>query len=136
MRKRFGVFTGETDASLNVAGRDLITGVPMQKNISYTLVRAALRDPLLDCVRAIHSMIDRTPPEVRNAIHKNGIFLTGGMAAMPGLDTYIKKATGLPVAVAKDPDVCAVHGLEKIINSKELRKLAFSMLDDNYRWMR
>ena len=103
---------------------------------SYTLVRAALRDPLLDCVRAIHSMIDRTPPEVRNAIHKNGIFLTGGMAAMPGLDTYIKKATGLPVAVAKDPDVCAVHGLEKIINSKELRKLAFSMLDDNYRWMR
>lgn len=136
LRKRFGVFTGETDASLNVAGRDLITGVPMQKNISYTLVRAALRDPLLECVRAIHSMIDRTPPEVRNAIHKNGIFLTGGMAAMPGLDTYIKKATGLPVAVAKDPDVCAVHGLEKIINSKELRKLAFSMLDDNYRWMR
>ena len=135
-------FGGETTELSVIAGGGLVlnrllkTGGTLYDESIGTLVRAALRDPLLDCVRAIHSMIDRTPPEVRNAIHKNGIFLTGGMAAMPGLDTYIKKATGLPVAVAKDPDVCAVHGLEKIINSKELRKLAFSMLDDNYRWMR
>ena len=104
--------------------------------ISYTLIRAALRDPLLDCVRAIHSLLDRTPPEVRKAIHENGIYLTGGMAYMPGLETYIEKATGIHTSTSSEPDICVVNGLEKIIKSKELSKLAYSMLDQNYRWMR
>lgn len=136
LRKRFGVFTGETDAALPVAGRDLITGVPMQKAIAMGLVRSALRDPLLECVRAINSLLDRTPPEVRKAIYKNGIYLTGGLANMPGLDMYIEKACKIPVHVAPEPEICAVTGLKKIIMSKELRKLAYSMLDEKYRWMR
>ncbi|QDW74029.1 rod shape-determining protein [Lachnospiraceae bacterium KGMB03038] len=136
LRKRFGVFTGESEASMTVAGRDLITGVPMQKSISLGIVRASLRDPLLECVRSILSLLDRTPPEVRTAIYSNGIYLTGGIANMPGLDTYIEKGTGITTRVAKDPDICAVTGLKKIIMSKELRQLAYSMLDENYRWMR
>lgn len=136
LRKRFGVFTGETEAAMAVAGRDLITGLPVRKQVSLTLVRAALRDPLLECVRAILSLLDRTPPEVRKAIYKNGIYLTGGVANMPGLQTYVEKALGLPTYIASEPDICAVVGLKKIIMSKELSKLAYSMLDENYRWMR
>ena len=136
LRRRFGVYTGETEASLTVAGRDLITGVPMQKPISMSTVRASLRDPLLECVRSILSLLDRTPPEVRTAIYANGIYLTGGIANMPGLDTYIEKGTGITTRVASQPDICAVTGLKKIIMSKELRQLAYSMLDENYRWMR
>ncbi|HIW84221.1 MAG TPA: rod shape-determining protein [Candidatus Dorea gallistercoris] len=136
LRRRFGVFTGESEASLTVAGRDLITGVPMQKAISLSMVRASLRDPLLECVRSILSLLDRTPPEVRTAIYDNGIYLTGGIANMPGLDTYIEKGTGISTKVAQEPDICAVTGLKKIIMSKELRQLAYSMLDENYRWMR
>ena len=136
LRRRFGVFTGESEASLTVAGRDLITGVPMQKAISLSMVRASLRDPLLEYVRSILSLLDRTPPEVRIAIYDNGIYLTGGIANMPGLDTYIEKGTGISTKVAQEPDICAVTGLKKIIMSKELRRLAYSMLDENYRWMR
>lgn len=136
LRKRFGVFTGEASASLTVAGRDLITGVPMMKPISLSTVRASLRDPLLECVKAILSLLDRTPPEVRKAIYDNGIFLTGGLANMPGLETYIEKGTGIKTHTAKEPDICAVTGLKKILVSKELRQLAYSMLDENYRWMR
>lgn len=136
LRKRFGVYTGESEAALSVAGRDLITGVPMQKAISMNLVRAALKEPLLECVRGIHSLLDRTPPEIRKAIYKNGIYLTGGLAYMPGLDMYIEKACKIPVHVSADPDICAVIGLKKIIMSKELRKLAYSMLDEKYRWIR
>lgn len=58
------------------------------------------------------------------------------MAHMPGLETYIGKAIGLTVNTAREPDICVVNGLERIIQSKELRKLAYSMLDENYRWMR
>ena len=136
LRKNFGIFTSDSESVLTVAGRDLITGVPMQKPISISLVRAAMKDPLLECVRAIHSLLDRTPPEVRKAIHENGIFLTGGVANMAGLETYIEEMVGIKTRTALDPDISAVTGLKKIIMSKDLRKLAYSMLDENYRWMR
>ena len=87
-------------------------------------------------MRGIESLLDRTPPEVRKAIYKNGIFLTGGLANLPGLEVYMEEMTGIRVRTAIDPDICAVTGLKQIIQSKELKKLAYSMLDENYRWMR
>lgn len=136
LRKSFGVFTSESDEMLPAAGRDLITRVPMQKMISINLVRSAMKDPLLECIRSIQSLLDRTPPEVRKAIKENGIFLTGGVAHTAGLETYIEEMIGIQTRTAINPDVCAVAGLKKIILSKELRKLAYSMLEENYRWMK
>ncbi len=137
LRKRFGVYTGESEsASMVVAGRDLITGVPMRQPVEFALIRASLKEPLLECVRHILSLLDRTPPEVRKAIYKNGIFLTGGIANMPGLETYIEKATGITARTAKQPELCSVSGLRNIIRSPQLRERACSMLDEKYRWMR
>ena len=73
---------------------------------------------------------------MRKAVYRNGIFLTGGLANLPGLEVYMEEMTGIRVRTAIDPDICAVTGLKQIIQSKELRKLAYSMLDENYRWMR
>ena len=136
LRKSFGIFTSEVESMLTVAGRDLITGVPMRKGISINLVRLAMKDPLTECVQAIQSMLERTPPEVRRAIHKNGIFLTGGVAHTAGLEMYVEEMIGIKTRTSVEPDICAVTGLKKIIQSKELRKFAFSMIDENYRWMR
>ena len=55
---------------------------------------------------------------------------------MPGLESYIEEMVGIPTRTALEPDICSVIGIKKIIQSKELRKLAYSMLDENYRWMR
>lgn len=136
LRKRFGVFRDGKNASMLVSGRDLITGVPQQREISVSLVRAAMKEPLEECTRSILSLLDRTPPEVRKAIYKNGIFLTGGLSNLPGLEVYIEETTGIRARTAIEPDTCAVTGLKQIIQSKELKKLAYSMLDENYRWMR
>ncbi len=136
LRKQFRVYAGDAQPAFTVAGRDLITGVPMQKVIDLSLVRTALSDPMLEIVRAILALLDRTPPEVRNAVYENGIYLTGGVAQMDGLDTYIEQAVGMPTQRVNAPDTCVIGGLKKIIQSPELRKLAYSMLDDNYRWMR
>ena len=136
LRKRFGVFGENNTASMKVAGRDLITGVPQQREIAISLVRAAVKEPLEECVRGIESLLDRTPPEVRKAIYKNGIFLTGGLANLPGLEVYMEEMTGIRMQTAIGPDICAVTGLKQIIQSKELKKLAYSMLEENYRWMR
>lgn len=136
LRKRAGIFNDDNNIVLPVAGRNLITGVPQQHGISINLVRAALKDPLEECVKAIESMLLRTPPEIRRAIYKNGIFLTGGVANLQGLEVYIEEMTGIPARTALNPEICAVTGLKDIMMSKDLRKLAFSMLNEGYRWMK
>ncbi|MCI8637979.1 MAG: rod shape-determining protein [Coprococcus sp.] len=136
LRRRFGVFGGDSRATLIVAGRNLVTGVPKQQEIPISLVRAAMKEPLAECVSHINSMLERTPPEVLRAIQENGIFLTGGLSYLPGLARYLEGATGYSVHAAKRPDVCAVEGIRRIVRSKNLKKFTYSMLDENYRWMR
>lgn len=136
LRKHFDIFQDKTDTSFQVSGRDLLTGVPGQKEISVSLVRAAVKEPLASCVHEIQMLLERTPPEVMRSIRQNGIYITGGGGNMKGLPKYLEGITGIKATAAKSPDICAVTGLKKIINSKELKKLTYSMLDENYRWMR
>ena len=136
LRRRFDVFGAAPDTVYGAAGRDLITGVPVQKMISVALVRAAIRDPLLECIRGIQSLLDRTPPEVHKAIQENGIFLTGGISCTQGLDAYIEKSIGIRTRTAIRPDICAVNGLKRIILSKDMNQLVYSMTNESYRWMR
>ena len=82
LRQHFNIFDEKTDTSMEVAGRDLITGIPQQKEISVNLVRAAVKESLATCIREIHFLLERTPPEVRRSIEKNGIYVTGGLARM------------------------------------------------------
>lgn len=137
LRRQFGIFSESDDAVLNISGRNLITGIPQHKEISISLVRAAIKEPLGECVSAIKAMIDRTPPDVRRGIEQNGIYLTGGLARLEGITTYLKESTGLAVTTAADPELCAVMGLQKIIQNKEdYKRLTYSMLDEDYRWLR
>ena len=93
LRRSFGVFSKKNtrQAPVCVSGRDLITGVPSQKDIPVRLVRSAMKETLEMYVEAIRSMIGRTPPDVRSAIMEKGICLTGGMANMNGMSAYLKK---------------------------------------------
>lgn len=136
LRREFGVFTEAGDASLPVAGRDLLTGVPRQESVPIGIVRAAMKEPLDECVRSIKSLLDRTPPDVRRGIDEKGIYLTGGLANLKGLSTYLEESTGLKVTTIPEPELCAVSGLKKMILNKEYKKLTYSMLDEDYRWLR
>ena len=137
LRKEFGVFDQKTDTAITVSGRDLITGVPGQTEIPISLVRAAMKDPIEECVHAIRTMIERTPPDVRRAIEAKGIYLTGGLSNMKVLSTYLQESIGLSVISSPQAELCAVRGLQKIISDKAYyRRLLYSMLDDNYRWLR
>ena len=137
LRKEFGVFDQKTDSSITVSGRDLISGVPSQTEIPISLVRAAMKEPVEECVHAIRSMLERTPPDVRRSIEAKGIYITGGLSNMKGLSTYLQESIGLPVMSSPQAELCAVRGLQKIISDKTYyRRLLYSMLDDNYRWLR
>lgn len=137
LRREFGVFSQSTRTSLKVYGRDLVNGGPSHSEVPISLVRAAMKDPLAECVRAIRAMIERTPPDVRRAIEKKGICLTGGLANLRGLSTYLQESVGLPVLTVKEPELCSVKGLRRIISDKDyFRRLTYSMLDEDYRWLR
>lgn len=137
LRKEFAVFEDGTEDAKRVYGRDLTSGVPAHTEIQISLVRAAVKEPLEECAEAIRSMLTRTPPDVRRAIEARGIYLTGGVAGLKGFPTYLGERTGLKVFTVPDPELCAVKGLQKIILDKEYyKKLSYSMLDQNYRWLR
>ena len=135
LRKHFGVIE-DKDKTLRVSGRNLISGVPEQMAVTVELVQKPVKDYLNSCIHEIKVMIERTPPEVLRMIQREGIYITGGIAEMNGISEYIEEKIGLPVHTMKNPDICIVKGLKKIIQSKELKKFTYSMLDDDYRWMK
>ncbi len=136
LRKHFGMLEEEKKDSLRISGRNLLTGIPEQRAIDKKLVQKPVQDYLDMCIREMKAMIEHTPPEVLLSIKREGIYLTGGMAGLKGIASYIESVIDVKVHVAADPDICVVKGLKKIIQSKELKKYTYSMLDDNYRWIK
>ena len=137
LRREFGIFHESTDSTLTVYGRDLVTGVPSRTEVSISLVRAAVKDLLEECLRAIKSMIDRTPPDVRRVILDQGICLTGRHGEPEGTCSLHTGEHGASVRTIEQPELCAVRGLRKIISDKSYyKRLTYSMLGEDYRWLR
>ena len=136
LRKTFGMVSKQETGFISVAGRNLLTRIPEQKNVSMSLIHASIKELMKGCARETHALLERTPPEVQRNIQKEGIYLTGGLANLKGIDTFLENSLGIPIHIAKQPEFCATNGLRKIIGSKELMKSTYSMLDENYRWMR
>ena len=135
LRKEYGIM-GNYDANKLVAGRNLVIGVPELKGIPVNIVRSAMTDCLDNLSREIQFMLERTPPEIQRYIQRNGIHMTGGVANLKGLAEYFEEKLGIKIHISKTPEYSTVNGLKEIIQTKALRKYTYSMLDENYRWMR
>lgn len=93
-----------------VRGRDLATGMPLTVDVNMAKVSEAIREPIQEILGAIKWVLGRIPPELCADILQNGIFLTGGSAALPNLDTMIATEFGVPVSVARDAGECTTLG--------------------------
>ena len=93
-----------------VRGRDIATGMPLTVDVNMAKVAEAIREPLKEILAAIKWVLGRIPPEFAADILKNGIFLTGGSAALPNLDAMIASEFGVPVSVARDAGECTTLG--------------------------
>lgn len=136
LRNQFGLFDDAGLHTISIVGRDLNTGVPVAKEVSVSLVRAAIKETLNEVAISARTMLERTPPDILPEIQKKGLYITGGLARLSGISTYIEGVTNLKVTVSKNPELAAVKGLRQIISSKELQKLTCDMSDDDFRWMR
>jgi len=101
--------------SMDVKGRDLVTGVPKTINLTAAEVNEALLETVANIVEVVRVALENTPPELSSDLVDRGIMMAGGGSQLRGLATLISKETGLPVDVAKDPLLCVVKGAGKVL---------------------
>jgi rod shape-determining protein MreB len=110
------------EESMDIRGRDLITGLPKNISISSKEITEALKEPINAIVDSIKYTLEKTPPELAADIMDKGIMLTGGGALLSGFDTLIKEETGMPVSIAEDPLDCVALGAGKVLDEIETLK--------------
>ena len=115
------------EESMEIRGRDLISGLPKNITITSTEVADALREPINAIVDSIKYTLEKTPPELAADIMDRGIMLTGGGALLSGLDKLIRDETGMPVNIADNPLDCVAMGSGKVLEEIEtLKKVLIS----------
>ena len=93
--------------TMDVKGRDLISGIPKTVEISSEEIMGAIAEPVTLIIDAIKDALENAPPELAGAIVDRGIVLTGGGALLQNIDILAREETGLPITIADDP-LCAV----------------------------
>jgi len=115
------------ERTMDVRGRDLISGLPRRATISSGEIREAIQEPINAIVEAVKVTLESTPPELAADLYERGILLAGGGALLEGLDLLIARETGMPVHIADDPLSCVVLGTGKVLEGLEsnpmLRKI-------------
>mgnify|MGYP000880339200 CR=1 FL=1 len=132
MRKKHNLLIGERTAeeikinigaayrrpevlTMEVRGRNLVTGLPKTIVVTSDETLEALREPALQIVDAVHNVLERTPPELAADIFDRGIVMTGGGSLLSGLDALIEEKTGITTMIAEDPLTAVAIGTGKFI---------------------
>jgi rod shape-determining protein MreB len=108
--------------SVDVKGRDLVTGVPKTLEINSEEIRGAISGPVNSIVESVKTTLERTPPELAADIVDRGIVLAGGGALLKNLDILLREETGLPIVVAESPLTCVVMGSGRALDELSLLK--------------
>lgn len=132
MRKKHNLLIGERTAeeikikigcafpkqevvTMDVRGRNLVTGLPKTITVTSEETEEALREATSQIVEAVHSVLEKTPPELASDIAERGIVLTGGGALLQGLEELIESKTGINTMTAEDPMTAVAVGTGKFI---------------------
>ena len=127
VRKQHNLFIGEQTAeavkiqigsafpkpqtvTMNIKGRNVITGLPKSVTLTSEEIREALQDAVNTIVETVHGILEKTPPELASDIAERGIVLTGGGSLLNGLEDIIEQRTGIQTMTAENPDCCVAVG--------------------------
>ncbi len=108
--------------TMEVRGRDLVSGLPKNVVLNSREIAEAIQDPLAQIVGAVREVLEQTPPELAADIYDKGIVLSGGGALLRNLDRYLVMHTGVPAIVADDPQTCVARGTGLALEHFEVLK--------------
>ena len=118
MKKQIGcVFPKDEEEIMDVKGRCLLTGLPKVVAVSSTEMMDAFEEPVERIMEAIHSVLERTPPELVADISTNGIVMTGGGSLVAGFDKLVTARTGIHTMIADDAISCVALGTGKSLET-------------------
>ncbi len=105
------------DMPMDIRGRDLTSGLPRTITVHSSEMFEALIEPAMMVVDAVHSVLERTPPELAADISDRGIYMTGGGCLVDGLDKLLQEKTGINVMIAQDAVSCVALGTGKALDN-------------------
>ena len=111
------VYPKEEEATIEIKGRCLMTGLPKTITVNSTEKMEAFEEPVERILEAVHNVLERTPPELVADISNNGIVMTGGGSLVDGFDKLITARTGIHTVVAEDAISCVAEGTGKSLDS-------------------
>ena len=103
------------NVAMDIRGRNLVTGLPRTINVTSDEMQEALKDPVSAIIETIHSVLEKTPPELSSDIADRGIVMTGGSSLLFGLDKLIRHSTGINAVIADDAISCVAIGTGRFI---------------------
>lgn len=113
------------ELSMKVYGRDLVSGLPVVKEISAEDVCEAIEEPVFSVVSHIKLILERTPPELAADIIDTGIYITGGSSKLRGFDKLLHNETELHINIQEEPSECVVKGIASILTTPEYSGLMY-----------
>jgi rod shape-determining protein MreB len=113
-------FPREEQVKMEVRGRNLISGLPKTMEVTSDEMLEALAEPVSAIADAVHSVLERTPPELSADISDRGIVMTGGGSLLNGLDKLISQRTNIPVYIAEDAVSCVAIGTGQSLDNFDL----------------
>jgi rod shape-determining protein MreB len=122
----------EEELTIEIAGRDTISGLPRKIVITSEEIREAIREPIAAIIDTVTTTLEKTQPELAADLIDNGIHICGGGALLRGMDTVLANATGLNVQRVEDPLSCVARGTSVYLENLELWK--GSMDHGEYDW--
>ncbi len=112
----------EKETTIEVRGRDNITGMPDKKVVKSEEIREAMSEPIEAIIEVVKRTLERAEPELSADLVENGIWIAGGGALLRGIDVVISEATGLDVSIADEPLTCVAQGTSIYLENLELWK--------------
>ena len=110
----------EEDSSVEVRGRDSITGLPKLIELKSNELTEAIRPVLNSILEAVKQVLEETPPELASDIIDKGIVMSGGTSLLKNLDKFFTESLGVPCHVAEDPLLCVVYGTGTALENIDL----------------
>ncbi len=117
---KIGCAFPEKEEEMEVRGRNLVTGLPVNLIVHTSEIHEAISEPLSEIIRAVRSTLEETKPEVASDIYENGVILTGGGGQIKNIDKLLKHETNLPVFIAEDPLFSVAKGTALVLEHREI----------------